>query len=367
MEADSPMGFAMPATKEAKPVAETPPEDSFWKRYSPHHEFTVAGAASVFLHGSVVVAMVVTGLGLLWSSASEKQRPVSMGMVMLAPGDTGFEGGGGETGLPGPMNPSRTETALNPMDPPEIGFTPKANDSFTPTPVLEVPAVGAEEKITDDPLAELLKSAKATEAQIAAAKAQAEKNAKAGNTTGGTGNPKGTGGQGGGGVGVGKGSKTGPGVGTGGLAGGRKKTLSEVRADRWRFNLSGDPVKHGEKLVHMGVVIAVPQGRDDYLVARDLKRRPVEFAKEDLAPYKNAVKWENSSAASLQGLARELQMPAAPAKILLLLPKDREEAMAEAEANFAKTQRRSLAAVQETWFDFRLRNGVYEPFVISQK
>ncbi len=356
----------MTATKASKPVAETPPEDSFWKRYSPHHEFPVAGAVSLFLHGGVVVAMIVTGLGLLWSSASESQKPAKMDVVMVEGGGTGFEGGGGEAGLPGPSTASKTEIALNPMDPPEIGSaTPKQNDSFTPSPVLEVPTIGANENISDDPLAELAKLAKETQAQIDA-KMKADKIAKAGNTTGGTDSPKGTGGKGGGGKDVGLGSKTGPGVGIGGL-GGRKLTRPEIFSRRWRFNLSGDPAKHAEKLVQMGVVIAVPQTGEDYLVARDLKRRPVEFIKEDMSPYKNAVKWQNDLATSLQGLARELQMPAVPQRIFMLLPKDREEAMAEAEASYARSQRRNVAAIQETWFDFRLRNGVYEPFVVSQK
>jgi hypothetical protein len=71
-------------------------------------------------------------------------------------------------------------------------------------------------------------------------------------------------------------------------------------------------------------------------------------------------------------LARELQIPmprdlAGRSYVILLLPKDREQKMADVERRYAEGQRRSVQNIRATWFDFRLRNGVYEPVVIRQE
>jgi hypothetical protein len=41
--------------------------------------------------------------------------------------------------------------------------------------------------------------------------------------------------------------------------------------------------------------------------------------------------------------------------------------MAQEEAKFAQNQGRDVSRVLETWFDFRMQNGAYDPTVIRQK
>ncbi len=185
----------------------------------------------------------------------------------------------------------------------------------------------------------------------------------------GTGNPKGVGGQGGKGDGPGVGGKGGPGTGVGGPGGGRKATRQEVYAWRWRFDLTGDAGEHARKLASLGVTVAIPDANPagGFFIITDLNRRPVEMKKDNLAAFKDAVKWYNTRAESVQALAAELQIPT-PKFVVLLLPKEREQKMADEEAQYAQKNRRKLETITETWFDFRmLQRRSTEPVVIRQK
>ena len=63
---------------------------------------------------------------------------------------------------------------------------------------------------------------------------------------------------------------------------------------------------------------------------------------------------------SVSSLARELQIPvprdtAGHSYVILLLPKAREQKIAEAERRYAESQRRPVQNIRATWFDFRLQ------------
>src|SRR5262245_47428221 len=54
--------------EEPKGATKAPPEERFWKRYSPHHEFPLSGSAATAIH---IVAIVLVGLlvltaGIIW-------------------------------------------------------------------------------------------------------------------------------------------------------------------------------------------------------------------------------------------------------------------------------------------------------------
>ena len=117
----------------------------------------------------------------------------------------------------------------------------------------------------------------------------------------------------------------------------------------------------------MGVTLAIPNPKGGFLIITDLSRRPVVGKNQGLAGYKDAVKWYNTRKESVQGLAHELQLTFTPDYVVLLLPKDREQKMANEEKRAADANRRPLASVRRTLFDFRLNNGAYEPVVIDQK
>src|SRR5205085_2517874 len=126
------MATAPPATNNAPKPAPTakkplvPPEERFWVRYSPHHEFPWSTVSSVALHliGAGLVALVVLDL-LGWGRDS---KPLPLQPVML--GDDKPEGAGAGTG--GQPPESRTERAQD--EPraatPSVPDLPKEDDKI---------------------------------------------------------------------------------------------------------------------------------------------------------------------------------------------------------------------------------------------
>ncbi len=359
----------MPDVKE-KPLF--PPEETMWQKYSPRFELPLASATSIFLHGLAVGAMMIAGLAYFFNAALEATQPPRIDVVMVEGGGTGFEGLGGEAGLPGPPDggePKRTEFVPNSPEQPEFRPTPSVPDE--PLPQLGLPLIeDGNPPLSSDLTIELRRIAEDADRQVREQmqlpKAPPSTGIK-GSATGpkGTGNPKGVNGLGGSGGGTGMGNKKGSGKGTG--PGGRLATDQEAKAWRWRFDMSGDPKEHARKLAAIGVTLAVPDPRGGFILITDLNRRPVEVRQDALLAYKDAVKWYNTKPDSVQSLARELQLPFSPKFVVMLLPKDREANMAKEEARYAQEHRRDVAAVQMTLFDFRLRNGAYDPMVVEQK
>lgn len=367
--------MAAPATPQkvvAKPRPLVPPEEAFWQRYSPHFELPLAGMSSLLLHGLVIGVIIVITATYFFQGGEENVSPPSMDVVMLSGGGGGEEGAGAEPGAPGEAGQEQT-AELTPAGANEMSPSELPADLKEAAPIeLDVPdATAPREDSAADLFKEIREEAKKqseskTEKKPVASKPRplpgvGKKVAKFG-----TGNPKGAGGLGGSGGGPGRGTK-GRGTGFGGGPG-RTATRAEVLAWRWRFNLQGSPREHADKLAAIGVTLAIPKRTGGgFLIARDLKRRPVEVRFDDLADFKDAVKWYNTDAQSVRGLANELQLPFVPPHVILLLPKDREQKMAAEEARFAREHRRNLKTVRATWFDFRIRGGGYEPIAIRQE
>ena len=344
-------------------------EERFWQRYSPHYELPLACATSLFTYGVVLAVLAVGGLAFLIRGSAEEQKPAQMD-VLLIEGSEGL-GLGGPPGLPGlPGDPGKSELAEGPAGP--EGSTPGAEAGAEELPELpQVPGMELEAPSTDNPsdsADDLLK-------QLGKLGQDAEKRSQSPpklsgptrsgsgtKTAGGGAGPKGSGGQGGG-------------KGMPGGGGGRKATDQEIKAWRWRFDLTGGPKEHADKLDRAGLIVAVPDitaGKPDprkgpYLFIKDLKRRPVTIEKGDLAKYEDAVKWYNQRPESVRALGDELKLEQIPPYIVLLLPRDREAKMAAEELRFAKHNRMDISKVQETWFDFRLKNGAYEAVAIRQR
>jgi hypothetical protein len=355
-------------TAASKPV--TPPEVKFLKRYSPHHEFPLAGVTSFFLHGLVLGALIVGGLGLLTNYA-ENNKPVSMTVVQMPLGDEGMEGARGFAGEPGEGQKTELQASV-PMPEQSQAPTPEMTPELKAAPTLELKLPTPDMPPTPkrfDPTAEFAniseEAKKQAERPIVAPKVAGPVKTPGKKGDGGTGDKKGVGGRGEKGIGMGLGQK---GIGIGSTPGGKTATRQEILAYRWRFDVTGGGKEHADKLAAIGVTLAFPdpQGHG-YLVARDLKRRPVQLQKDDLKEYQEAVKWYNTKPESIQALATELRLPFVPRHVMLLLPKDREEKMATEEARFAMQQRREPSRVQATWFDFRLQGGQYEPVAIRQE
>jgi hypothetical protein len=352
-----------------------PPEETAWQKYSPHFELPIAGATSLILHGVVIGVLLVAGLASFFSLSAEGTKPARMDVVVIE-GGGGFEGGGGEPGLPGPVDGSgapRTENVQQPQDQQPETPRPSQRPVEETLPELGVPAIDdGTPPLNNEVFHELQKLAKEADdavkraMQIPAALTPALVSKEVKVVPKGTNNPKGIGGLGGSGGGLGAGKRKGPGTGGGG-PGGRQVTDQEAKAWRWRFDLAGDAKEHARKLGAIGVLVAVPDPRGGFILITDLNRRPVDMKKDSLAAFKDAVKWYNTKLDSVQPLARELQLPFVPKFVVMLLPKEREQKMVQEETRYANEHRRNVENIQMTLFDFQLRNGVYEPVVRDQK
>jgi hypothetical protein len=345
-----------------------PSEETAWEKYSPHFEMPLASATSVFLHGMVIGMIAIGGMAFFWAASQEASKPPKMDVVMLEGDGSGLEGLGGTPGLPGTGDaggPKRTEQTT-PLDeakqpessaprqdkPPELGL-PIIDDGKAPlNPELSI---------------ELERIAKEADEQAKKERKNPPPISSGSDTkkTGpaGTGNPKGKGGLGGSGAGLGLGSKQGAGIGKGGFSG-RQITKQEIYAWRWNFELGGNAKEHARKLAAVGVDIAIQNPRGQVFFITDLNRRPAELKRGSLPDPKEVVGWRNTRQESISALAQELQLPFTPVFVQMLLPKDKEDKMAAEEARFAAEQRRDLRTVRKTWFEFRLRNGTYEPMAV---
>src|SRR5437763_51161 len=79
--------FAMSTVTKERNEPMLPPDESFWQRYSPHHEFSLAAMTSFFVHGLVVGIMCLWALGVLWylfQGAAENRKPPSMDVVQIS-------------------------------------------------------------------------------------------------------------------------------------------------------------------------------------------------------------------------------------------------------------------------------------------
>jgi hypothetical protein len=346
-----------------------PPEETAWEKYSRHFEMPLASATSLFLHGTIIGIMAIGGMAFFWAASQEAARPPKMDVVMLEGDGSGLEGLAGEPGLPGPPDagaPRRTEqvTLQSPPNQPERS-APRKDAPIE----LELPFID-DSKAPLNPQVSIELERIAKEAQEQAQKelkkpsAQADSGSDKRNTgPRGTGKLKGQGGLGGSGGGLGMGNRKGAGVGKGGIGPGNA-TKQEVYAWRWNFDLSGNAKEHARKLASIGVNIAVQNPKGQVFFITDLNRRPVPFEPGNLPDPKKVVSWRNTKQDSIGALAQELQLSFMPVFVQMLLPKEREEKMAAEEERFAIEQRRDLKTVRRTWFEFRLRNGAYEPVAV---
>src|ERR1043166_8396917 len=95
------------APKNATSLPLIPPEEQFWKRYSPHHEAPLSGVTSTILHLLAILLL----LGVIWLQnklkLAEENRSLPVDPVRLnltgggGGSPTGKDGGTGGTGKEG--------------------------------------------------------------------------------------------------------------------------------------------------------------------------------------------------------------------------------------------------------------------------
>jgi hypothetical protein len=174
-------------------------------------------------------------------------------------------------------------------------------------------------------------------------------------------------GKGRGGPGSGGGRGKGKGTGEGDLEGPGKANIGvrEKRQLRWTmvFN-TRDGRDYVKQLQALGAIVAIPGPNKEYLVIRDLSKRPVEMQPEDLSKI-DRIYWIDDNPQSVESFARELRLKHVPELIAAFFPLQLEQELAEKERRHSRSGRED--DILETRFQVRQRGGQYEVVVVSQR
>jgi hypothetical protein len=298
---------------------QAPPEERFWQRYSPHHEFPLSSVTSIVLHGFFAMVLVFIVTKLFSPTAAE---PLSLDAIEVDAGGGGNPDGIGDDRGDGVIPNGKVENADGKH--PQNTLTPdqvvKNTQLAKPSPdaKIDVP-VDSDRVIADDggqPLENFL-----------ALKNSADKNKISGKVAGK--------GQGGPGAGGGKGHGHGTGAGDGIGAGTQKKiSVRQKRMERWVMVFdTRDGRDYRDQLIALGAILAVPlegrRGNGVYRVFRDLTRTPVEGKAEDIRPL-NRIFWVDDQRNSVAKLSEALGIPEPPF-IAAFFPKELEDNLREQE------------------------------------
>jgi hypothetical protein len=326
------------------------PEERFWKRYSPHHEFPLSSITSVALH---VLAFVLLALVAWWVAKMTlgQSAPLPETVISIKGGDGSNRQGGGDDA--GGQPATREE---------ETGNQRQSEDASRPQPNSERPKLvkpaPVPPLVIDDP-----ENAKHTRDLIKAGEQafqrfnqETREGLRKGRVPS---QGKDASGQVGGkdrGPGPDKGNKVGP------RGGGPENRLT--RSLRWVMifeTYNGED--YARQLAALGAFIAVPQGKGDiYLVVRDLSRRPLHGSMEDVTQIKR-IYWEDNKRESITPLCKALGIEPVPDHIVAFFPEKLEKELLRIELQYKNKQEHEI---YETRFKVHKTATGYAPIVIDQ-
>ncbi len=289
-----------------------PPDESMWRKYSPHHEFPLSSAASVVIH--FFIALVVAFFGTLLFNLDSDPPPAIDNLDVIG----GGSGGQGEWAGTSDGSPNLKEhIAFDPFEkplvedrnrPPLLDRTP--NDST----VLILPDEDKErEKRARGFLDDLVK----------------------------VDNP----GQGG----SGRGGRRGDGIGNvdGDGIGDRRGGKRAKRMHRWSLSIPFTGADdYADRLQDLGAILMIEDEANErerdvnklrFWVYRDLARRPVRGTLESLVDLAriDRVYFKDRSPETVAFLIESLGLPPPTTEFTMFLPRDLEAAMLQAELKAA--------------------------------
>lgn len=326
------------STNSAPPPAPlAPPDEEFWDRYSPHHEFPLSSIGSVALHIGVFAAVA----GLLWlayKGTTSDKTPVPMVTMKVAGDNTGEEGrggGGGEKGqedLPEhqviPKRAPVPEAVLEQVDAEVKRFLPKLPSTNSGLRPEDLPNISKYAGLDPDLQRKLMEGASGNKGK---------------------------------GPGDGAGGPGPDGTGAGNAA---DPSSSASRGIRWELNFktaSGEDYLN--QLRAMKATLLMPQPADwkTYKAYRLSEANP---AGEDYDINKlPGLHFIDDEGGSATRLARAMGLAFSPPKFLAFFPKDIEEELARKEHEF---RGRKESEIFSTSFRILVRDGKPTITVIDQ-
>jgi hypothetical protein len=353
------------ASKTAK-KAPAPPDERFWQRYSPHHEFPLSVAGSIVLHAVCFFLLLLIVGGLLARWLNLNPEPPEISAVAMVEGGGGGDPQGVERGAKGGVVPTGQEAvqsnpqdkvAAAPIDKPEELKIEKVQPR---PPELDLKPT----QINDRMLAEsdaMVRQLKDIHARVG--KIQEGLLADKGYGKGGSG------GGSGGGDGTGVGTKTGPGTGN------SPGTVRQKRQARWFMEFppgrdaQGRPVTTMEngrfllkQLNGMGAALVIRQPGGKFLVIKDL------LGGGSRGDHVNELTgmywiWDKPEDVRALTLALNLKSPPADKVIAAFFPEKLEAELLAKEK--AASNNLPEDEIELTVFEVVPRGGAYEPIVKS--
>jgi hypothetical protein len=317
-----------PSTK--KPALRVPPEDAFWKRYSPHSEFELSAAGSVALHilaiGLVaLIAWMAIKLGL-----GGEDRPLPVETVQFS----NLGGGGGEKKSrdEGAGGKDATEEPKERGDPTD---DKPVTDKTNAKPPIERPTLtpdnarNIQADFQDSRVDEMLRDATQSFASVANlsrdVREKLRENVNPGGGRGGSGRD--------GGKDVGKDTGDDKGKGAG------KATLNqrEKRVLRWAMTFNTqNGVDYARQLGGLNAILALPEGQQ-FRIIRDFSKRPALGEVEDISSI-NRIYWVDDKPQSVHSIAQALGWPEGTSYFVAFFPAELEERLLQLEMDAAKKQ-----------------------------
>lgn len=318
MTPSRPPNAETPAAKPAKRLDEldyaTPPEEQFWEKYSPHHEFPLSGVASIVAHIGALFLAALFG-GLIFGGCERTSAPPTIDTLDI-----------GEGGYGGDVNGEDRSDGKD-LDVVKADVLP---------PVVTPPVVTPEVKVTDptviDPNAVKLDKPP----EVVVDLTQALEDAIAKNSK-----PKGDG----------------KGEGPGGM-GGNKTGFKSARGDRilrWRLKFEySDEFDYIRQMHLLGaqVAMAQPGTMSRVRIIRDISKLPAVVEEETVAKV-NKIFWREVQPDMVVRVCSALGVP--PPKPLMFyafMPLELEDEMLKRELEFGKRKKSDIkeADIEETIF-----------------
>lgn len=338
-----------------------PPEEKFWKRYSPHGEAPLSIIGSFALHALGVGGLMLFGIYLaslfIQPTRSLPVEPVRLALDKL-PGGGGQRGGSVDGRGPGVAGGAENIGDDPEALPPELAQEPKR------------PSLNNAEKAQilekfDTDSSRFIQESSSDSAKAFARLSDGVRKKLA------LGNP----GQGQGGSGSGGGMGTGTGEGTGPGSGAGKATLGkrERRMLRWhmRFTAASGP-EYLAQLRGLGAILAFPVKEDGpepvFQVVRDL-RPGATLLSEDVARL-NRIYWIDDKPASVRDIlaALSIRLPRMPSRFVALMPESLEKKLYDLERGYVERVLRvpfDEDKIDETTFRVVQTPRGYQPELIS--
>jgi hypothetical protein len=317
-----------PPTQETPPDGPVlaPPEERFWKRYSPHGEAPLSWAGSFTLHALVGGTLLLFGVYLA-SVLFPPNRTLPIEPVRLIAGGGGRPGGVGDA--PG-IGKGSEDTSQAGTDDETL---PGQEDNTPKRPALnKVEADKVTEKFDPDSV-RVIQDTSTGRSYARLQETVRDKLKLADGMTPG----KGRGGPGkDGGKGSGKGKGEGPGTGPGKAK--VSLTMREKRMLRWHMRfLARNGPEYLAQLRGLGAILAIPvrEGPEpEYKIVRDL-RPGAQLLDEDISKIQR-IYWIDDKPNSVADIMRALGLRLNPSRFVAFMPEKLEESLYKMEKRYAE-------------------------------